>query len=215
MIFKGNTKMTPALTELLDDTTPSSSKTYSSEKIETLIGGGGGGIVKIAEMEASNLTTLLSKQVNITNVNSQNISFSLKMSDFTFLVPITQSNRHNYYYIFATDYYLFADFQDTTKTGLIELSSGVALGGGENNVFNHDIQPYSYNTLGAIVFQNNLLFKNMGISSVGANRVAYINIYIKKISSDASITPSTINIDLTRSGNSGKAYIFGIPRNDT
>lgn len=77
MVFKGNTKMTPAITELIDDNTPSNKKTYSSNKIETLIGGGGGGGLELyATIDNTKLRNLL-------NSNNQFAFFDTSYKDYS------------------------------------------------------------------------------------------------------------------------------------
>lgn len=103
MIFKGNTKMTPAITELLDDNTPSNNKTYSSNKIETLIGGGGSG--NIILYKKYNNTKWLNKLSTITNLNKYEIMGSgvgvnfitINLNDFDVVNNISDLENYNLY----------------------------------------------------------------------------------------------------------------------
>ena len=101
MIFKGNTKLTPALTELLDDNTPSNKKTYSSEKIETLIGGGGGGGLELyATIDNTKLKNLLNSDKQFSFFDSSYKDYSARSvsdkiitkNDFTILKSLDENN---------------------------------------------------------------------------------------------------------------------------
>ena len=103
MIFKGNIKMTPAITEILDDNTPSNNKTYSSNKIETLIGGGGGG--NIILYKKYNNAKWLNKLATISNLNyypcagsAAGVDFiELKLQDFDVINNISDLNNYDLY----------------------------------------------------------------------------------------------------------------------
>jgi hypothetical protein len=104
MIFKGNTKMTPAITEILDDNTSSNNKTYSSNKIEALISGGGGG-GNIILYKKYNNTKWLNKLSTITDLNNYHIEgtaagvnfISLYIRDFDTINDISDLNNYNFY----------------------------------------------------------------------------------------------------------------------
>lgn len=104
MIFKGNTKLTPALTEILDDTTPSNNKTYSSEKIEDLISGSGSTIEKVAETTDANiLMTNLNKIFRIGNTYN-NSYFSVTLPQNAFSQLKTNDELLNYkYFIYVLE----------------------------------------------------------------------------------------------------------------
>ena len=127
MIFKGNTKMTPALTDLLDDNTPSSNKTYSSEKIETLIGGGGGGLELYATIDNTKLSNLLNSNNKFTFFDpsykdyiSRALSTKIiNKSDFTILKTI---DENNYKFILTVENGSLCFRKSYSPTSLIDLT---------------------------------------------------------------------------------------------
>lgn len=195
MIFKGNTKMTPALTELLDDTTPSSSKTYSSNKIETLIGGGGGGGLELyATIDATTLTNLMTKTVYYRNtVDIVSTVFQFNKNNINIVKPIT--DLENYYFLFVFDYYHKYNV-NFTATSYDNLKGSVTVRRIADN-FSVDFVNSAY----SMTIPNNIMCEIF----TDNNFILEITCNIKKMG-DNTITVATESINFNSGGGGAKIY---------
>ena len=218
MIFKGNTKMTPALTDLLDDTTAKNNKTYSSNKIETLIGGGGGGLELYATIDNTKLRNLLNSDNQFIFFNSSYKDFNARSvstkiitkNDFTILKTL---DENNYKFILCVENGSLAFSKNYSPSSPIDLTLETRINItnsyriGTNSFYDHLTNSYIWARTGK-VFEDIMLSYYIDFKNLIRIDISYVIQYIMGSYNSQILLNDNTNI----TSNNTIVNVYAIPK---